>query len=649
MKQHKSPSQSRHLFYSLGILALAGIQDLKAQSIPPIEFILINADSNKAIGTLVNKQTIQLNQLPTQNISIQAKVASSLAAKSVKLSLNSHRRTENEAPFAMFGDSKGDYNAGKLSVGSAKVGASAYSRTGGNGNLLAKYEITLNITSGSTLPKDCGTLAHGATTTEQAYPSQTVPFGQLCIKDTFSITCNNGSLIKTPARYATCSVLPNDNLPLACTLPEGGSLASGATQTRIRYQAASVPEGQSCVNETQRRSCSNGVLSNYSGTFAAANCYVEGRVGGKQPMRVSSFGPNGTHWPELIPTPFMYERDRSIVPNIIEVDANWDAIEKAIDNVTDAQANAGTLLLVKPNQNLAGRGNSTPSIEKVGSKNWRKRVTLAPRDGFGSVVFTGTAKFLQVYGVAFAGFKADSIKCQACGNSALAWIKATGYLGVHGLSGENTENVELVEYVMPNHYVNNGDTADVYTGGGNINNWRVDGSYFAPRFFQANYTGGKPHTDTFQFASTSGGGSYGNITLRDSAFFSSNNCSIQTGNIKDLSLDHSYVVSGAASLARYPHLSGGATEATTNAFNGSGANFRAKDSVIIGGMALNDRDSTRPWASVSNTRTSKAYGSLNTPQVGQWTVVSNLSSVAPLPPMPTDSFLENIWRKPYVE
>jgi len=368
-----------------------------------------------------------------------------------------------------------------------------------------------------------------------------------------------------------------------------------------------------------------------------------------KPTRVPSFGPNGTHWPELIPTPFMYD---DTVANIVQVPCSWAAIRTALQAVTTNQANSGTLILVAPGV-LVGNGNSSgaiPVLENLGSLSWAQRVTVAPRDGFGSVKFREGVRFLKVFGVCFAGFDCDGndvgIKLQGCSRSALAWTRCTGHLGIYGTSGFVTREMEIVEVVQPDHFVKSSDSADYYAGGGGFENWRFDGCYHAPRFFEFPYTGSKPHTDTVQFAAA-GGGSYGNITFRDSAFFSSNNCSIQTGNVDGFFLERCYVVSGEVSLSRYPHLPGGATEATKNAFNGSGKNFQAKDCVFIGGMALNTADGPRPWSFVSNTKTDRTYGSSNQPLSGSWTVDSGLNATnSGMPPYPTLSYLNTIWANP---
>lgn len=366
------------------------------------------------------------------------------------------------------------------------------------------------------------------------------------------------------------------------------------------------------------------------------------------PTRIPSFGPNGTHWPELIPTPFMYD---NTVSNIVNVPCNWGAIKTAIQAVTNAQANSGTLILVEPGT-LSGSGTSsgaTPVLENIGSTSWGQRVTVAPRDGYGSVKWQNGVRFVKVYGVCFAGFESigiSGVKMHGCQRSALAWIKCTGHLGIYGTDGFVTQGIEAVEVVQPDSYVVSDDSADLYAGGGGYDSWRFDGCYHAPRFFEVPYSGSKPHTDTFQMAAA-GGGSYSNITLRDSTYFSSNNCSIQTGNVDGLFLEKCYVVSGDVSMSRYPHLPGGSDEATSNAFNGSGKNLQAKDSVFIGGMGLNTTDAARPWSFVQNTKINKTYGSMNQPLSGSWTVDTALDqNNSGMPPYPTDAYLNTIWANP---
>jgi len=415
---------------------------------------------------------------------------------------------------------------------------------------------------------------------------------------------------------------------------------TNVTNTQVSYQPTGILapiSGEWTVN--------NSLDANIEGYPSfPTNEYLQGIWSKKTELiRVASFGPNGTHWPSLIPTPFMYDKT---VPHQIEVDTNWNAIRNAIESVTGEQASEGVLILVKPGD-LVGNGTSGANpltLLDIGSSEWLKRVTVAPRDGYGSVHMTNGARLRRVQGVCFAGFEiSGGLVLDGCKHSSLAWCKMNGWFASYGNALLTTDKLEFSEIVQPDHYISNADSADFFTNNGDIENWIFDGCYHAPRFFiDGEYTSGnKPHTDTIQFA-RSGSGNYSNMTIRDSAYFSSNNCAIQTGSLDGMLVEHSYVVSGSVSLSRYPHLLGGSTEATVNAFNGSGDNFRAKDSIFIGGMALN---STKPhWTSVENTRIDREYITALNPTEGSWTVDESLQTdLSSMPPYPTDDYLSSIW------
>ncbi|WP_075343301.1 hypothetical protein [Tenacibaculum agarivorans] len=337
------------------------------------------------------------------------------------------------------------------------------------------------------------------------------------------------------------------------------------------------------------------------------------------------------------------------IPNKINVDANWDEIKKTIESVTDAMVNEGIIILIKPGElkgNGAG-GGSKSVLKNLGNLNWKKRITIAPQEGYGTVTVKNGARFLNLYKIAITGFIFDSVSLQGCSHSALAWSKVTGWTALYGSPDIVTENTELVEIVMPDSKVQSGDTSDIYTAGGVITKLVIDGCYFAPNFFKYPFTGDKPHTDTMQFAQVGGGGEPFDILIRDTAMFASNNTALQTGGITGLTLENSYLVAGSTSLSRYPHLPGGSTEATTNAMNGSGGNFTAKNSVIIGGIAMNDKISKKIWDKVENTLVNRNYTSdLLTPKEGKFTVKQDLNeNNSNMPPYPTDDYLNTIWSK----
>ncbi|ATC65411.1 hypothetical protein CMV30_16485 [Nibricoccus aquaticus] len=360
------------------------------------------------------------------------------------------------------------------------------------------------------------------------------------------------------------------------------------------------------------------------------------------PVEVSSFGPNGTHWPSVLATPFLYDNS---VPNIVNVACSWSAISSAISTLTPAQVSAGVLIRVAPGD-LPGNGSgsgSTPVLQNLGSTSWTKRVTIAPRDGYGTVTIgiSGSigARIHNVNNVCFAGFIAYSLRPSACNNSAIAWTKIVNWLGVSGSTNMASSNMEFVEVVLPEYSVRDTDSAQASSStNGALSNFQFIGCYIAPRY----RSNGSAHTDTFQFF---GDSAYSNMTFKDTAIFASSNCAIQTGGLNGLELRHCYIAAQGPALSRYPFPSGYTPPNSldvTKTFNGGGTNFKAYDSIFIGRMPY----STSPWTLVSNTVVTEAVA-LAPGGTGSWTVNASLTSTVPDDfgvTLPTDAYLNSIWQ-----
>ncbi|WP_438479229.1 hypothetical protein [Oleiharenicola lentus] len=365
-------------------------------------------------------------------------------------------------------------------------------------------------------------------------------------------------------------------------------------------------------------------------------------LGFSTPTRVASFGPNGTHWPSLLPTPFMYDPS---VANIIDVACTWTAIRNAILTVTPEMAAAGVLIRVAPGE-LPGNGSgatSTPVIQNVGSATWTKRVTVAPRDGYGTVQIGIAAnigaRIHNVHGVCFAGFIARALRPSACVNSAIAWTKITVWLGASASTNMNSSNMEFVEVVLPNLDLTGDDNAQVATStNGTVDNFQFIGCYFAPDY-RAN---GSQHSDTLQFQGSS---AYSNAVFRDTAMFSSSNCAIQTGSLAGLIMEHCYIAALAPALSRYPYPVGYTPpnpDDVGKPFNGGGTDFRIRDSILIGRMT---GYTSATIAEVTNTRATQG----TTVASGAWTIDSSLLTSTPEDfgvPLPTDAYLNSIWQSP---
>jgi hypothetical protein len=111
-----------------------------------VSFTLINANTDESIATLNNGATLNLATLPTRNLNIRADT-SPAAIGSVRFGLdqNSNYRTDNRAPYALQGDSNGNYYSWRPAVGSHTVTATPYSKGNGSGTKGASLTITFTV------------------------------------------------------------------------------------------------------------------------------------------------------------------------------------------------------------------------------------------------------------------------------------------------------------------------------------------------------------------------------------------------------------------------------------------------------------------------------------------------------------------------
>ncbi|MDX1996047.1 MAG: right-handed parallel beta-helix repeat-containing protein, partial [bacterium] len=115
-------------------------------------FTLVSADTQQDIRTLVHGETINLATLPTQRINIRANTSPGTVG-SVYMTLNSEARTENVAPYVLWGDDDGAYLPGQLRVGTYTLTGKAYSlsqRQGIEGQLLTVAFRVINSTTSAT-------------------------------------------------------------------------------------------------------------------------------------------------------------------------------------------------------------------------------------------------------------------------------------------------------------------------------------------------------------------------------------------------------------------------------------------------------------------------------------------------------------------
>lgn len=111
-------------------------------------FTLINADTDKDIQTIANGAVLNLAALPTRNLNIRANVAGAIGSVVFALSgAATQNQTESTAPYALFSDYQGNYNAWTPNVGSYSLTARPYSGGGGAGTLGTVTTIRFSVTS----------------------------------------------------------------------------------------------------------------------------------------------------------------------------------------------------------------------------------------------------------------------------------------------------------------------------------------------------------------------------------------------------------------------------------------------------------------------------------------------------------------------
>jgi CubicO group peptidase (beta-lactamase class C family) len=110
---------------------------------------LINADTDQPIGVfdpLSNGVTIDLSTLPTRRLNVRANTSPAVVG-SVRFGLdgNPNFRTETGAPYALAGETSGDYAAWTPTVGSHTIQATPYTGAGATGTPGALLAITFNV------------------------------------------------------------------------------------------------------------------------------------------------------------------------------------------------------------------------------------------------------------------------------------------------------------------------------------------------------------------------------------------------------------------------------------------------------------------------------------------------------------------------
>ncbi|MFD1143640.1 T9SS type A sorting domain-containing protein [Larkinella insperata] len=112
-----------------------------------LSFSLINADNEQEIKLFSPGDTLNLALLPTPNLNIRVNTRPAVAGSVVMQLSGPQNRTvtETEAPYALFGDDKGNYKPWTPAVGSYRLTATPYTGAGGTGTQGAPLSLSFTI------------------------------------------------------------------------------------------------------------------------------------------------------------------------------------------------------------------------------------------------------------------------------------------------------------------------------------------------------------------------------------------------------------------------------------------------------------------------------------------------------------------------
>lgn len=122
-----------------------------------VGFTLIDAGTDLPVpahSPLVDGAVLDLTALPPE-LSVRADVSGSVGSVEFQLSgAESHSQVESAAPYALFGDSGGDYNPWSPSLGTYDLVARSFTGSGGSGTAGVDFGISFSVTNDVQVPPD---------------------------------------------------------------------------------------------------------------------------------------------------------------------------------------------------------------------------------------------------------------------------------------------------------------------------------------------------------------------------------------------------------------------------------------------------------------------------------------------------------------
>jgi len=172
---------NNQLFFSTGNTAVT-YKGIPVDAPPPAvqavtSLTLINADTDQAIANLSEGYVIDFAAIGTQNLSIRANTSpATVGSVRFQLDANANFRTENQAPYAIAGDSnQTNYGAWIPSLGAHTIGATPYTLSNGGGTVGTALTFNIMVVNNTEpgLPSHTPTSTSSPTSTSTATTTST--------------------------------------------------------------------------------------------------------------------------------------------------------------------------------------------------------------------------------------------------------------------------------------------------------------------------------------------------------------------------------------------------------------------------------------------------------------------------------------------
>ena len=292
-----------------------------------------------------------------------------------------------------------------------------------------------------------------------------------------------------------------------------------------------------------------------------------------RPLMESSYGPNGTHYPDELP----WLGEAAALELIAE--CSWADIERLVRGLDAATVADGVVIRVKPGT-LPGNGSgssSPPVLASVGDPAWTRNVLICPLEGFSSVTLDATGARLDqcarlsLFGLVSPG----TLVMTQCVAMQVGWSRFNGLSITRGARG-----IALYELVLGFRQDEN-DTVGIRP----IDELEMidisrHGCVFGPSVKPAD---SGAHCDTIQLEGT-GSGPFGPLLSVDCVDYGSSNAAeLLHTQVSLAEYQHCLILGGQLPWQVYP-LRPGDYQGDPNAFAGGCQDVRLTDCVVAGAV-----------------------------------------------------------------